>query len=185
MQDAKTFGEGSGLSKSKLGKGMAATLNDIQSATPEEVSKAVFDPNNVDFQKFMQEKMPDQFELARQQKLAEIVKKAGGDANKIIKLAEKMGPETREALFGKANVENLSSAGTLLKAIPGKVGVSDTPRGLSFKDIMNPIENLNDVGRYGLLKGKANLPKAGLLLQKAKIPVQGLVNKGLIDDRQD
>ncbi len=182
MEDAKTFGQGTGLTKAN--KGMSATLEDINNAKPEDMAKAMYDMDNVDFRKFVKEKMPEQYELARQQRLAEIVKKTGGDSNKILKLADKMSPETRLDLFGKENVENLSNANTLLKAIPGKVGASDTPRGLDFHDL-GLLQNARDAGRYGLLKGKASLPKAGLLLQKAKLPVQGLVNKGLIDDRQD
>lgn len=184
MTDAKTFGEGTGLMKAKSGKGLQSMLQDIQGATPEETSKALFDPNNVDFMKFVQEKMPKEFELARQQKLAEVLKKTGGDPNKIIKFTEKMGPETKEILFGADNVQNLGAAGTLLKAIPGKVGASDTPRGLDFHDL-GLMQNARDTARYGLLKGKAKLPAAGMLMQKARHPVQGLVNKGLIDERQD
>ncbi len=184
MTDAKTFGEGTGLTKAKSGKGLSSMLQDIQGATPEETSKALFDPNNVDFMNFVKEKMPKEFELARQQKLAEIVKKTGGDPNKIIKLAEKLGPEAKQILFGAENVQNLGAAGTLLKAIPGKVGASDTPRGLDFHDL-GLMQNARDAARYGLLKGKERLPKAGMLMQKARYPVQGLVNKGLIDERQD
>ncbi len=184
MTDAKTFGEGTGLTKAKSGKGLSSMLQDIQGATPEETSKALFDPNNVDFMNFVKEKMPKEFELARQQKLAEIVKKTGGDPNKIIKLAEKLGPEAKQILFGSENVQNLGAAGTLLKAIPGKVGASDTPRGLDFHDL-GLMQNARDLGRYGLLKGKEQFPKAGMLMQKARYPVQGLVNKGLIDERQD
>ncbi len=183
LEDAKTFGSGSGLTKAN--KGMSATLSDIESASPEEMSKALFDQNNVDYMKFVQDKMPKQFEQARQQKIAEIIHKTGGDTNKIIKLTEKMGPEARTMLFGEKNVANLSDASTLLKSIPEKVGASDTPRGFQFHEMMNPMNNLRDVGRYGLLKGKKNLPKAGLLMQKASPYGQGLMNKGLLDERQD
>ncbi len=186
MQDAKTFGKGSGLTKAN--KGMSATLEDINNAKPEEMASALFDQNNSEFTQFVKEKMPEQFELARQQKLAQIVKQTGGDTNKILKLSEKMGPEVREMLFGKDNVQNLGAANTLLKAIPGKVGASDTPRGMAFNSVLSPtglMQNITDAGRYGLLKGKAKLPAAGMLMQKARYPVQGLVNKGLIDERQD
>lgn len=184
MQDAKTFAEGSGLMKVKSGKGLQSMLQNMQEAPPEEAAKALFDPNNVDYMKFVKEKMPEQFELARQQKLSEVLKKTGGDPNKIIKLTEKMGPEAKEILFGSKNVENLSNAGTLLKSIPGKVGASDTPRGLDFHDL-GLMQNGRDALRYGLLKGKANLPKAGMLMQNSRYPTQGLINKGLIDERQD
>ncbi len=183
LQDARAFGKGSGLTKAN--KGMAATLQDIQSATPEEMSKAMIDPNNADFMKFVKEKMPKEFDLARQNYLAELQQKSGGDPNRILKLTEKLGPEAKEMIFGKANVENLANAGILQKAIPGKVGSSDTSRGMSFKDMLNPMQNVNDLGRYGLLKGKGLLPKASGILQKARYPAQGLVNRGLIDDRQD
>ncbi len=59
LQDAKQFGEGSGLTKAN--KGMSATLNDIQSASPEEMSKALFDQNNVDYMNFVKEKCTEAF----------------------------------------------------------------------------------------------------------------------------
>ncbi len=183
MQDAKTFGEGSGLTKAN--KGPAQMMNDIANAQPEDMAKALFDQNNVDYTKFVKEKFPEQFEAARKQKLEQILKQTGGDSTKLLKLTDKMGPEARELLFGSEKNQSLSNAGILQKSIPAKVGASDTPRGMSFKDMLNPMQNVNDLGRYGLLKGKANLPKAGMLMQKARYPTQGLINKGLIDERQD
>lgn len=181
LEETKTFGKGSGLTKAN--KGLSATISDIENAKPEDVSKALFDSGDVNFLKFMKEKMPEQAEIARQQKLAQFVKQTGGDTNKIIKLADKMGPEARAFLFGDENVKNLGNANTLLQSIPGKVGASDTPRGFQFKDLLSPsawAQNVEDVGRYGLIKGKKNFPKAGLMMQKSSPYVQGLVNEGLL-----
>ena len=182
MEDAKTFGKGSGLTKAN--KGMSATLEDINGAKPEEMAQALFDTNNDDFMKFMKEKMPDQFETARQQRLAEIVKKTGNDPVKVLKLTEKMGPEAKQMLFGDRNVENLNDAGTLQRSVPGKVGASDTPRGLDFNNF-GLMQNARDAARYGFLKAKPKLGKAGLMMQQYSRPAAGLIRQGLIDDRKD
>jgi hypothetical protein len=159
---------------------MSATLEDINNAKPEEMASAIFDTDNVDFMKFMKEKMPDQMEAARKQRLAEIVKKTGGDSTKILKLTEKMGPEAKELLFGSEAVQNLENANILKKSIPGKVGSSDTPRGLDFQDL-GIMQNGRDALRYGLLKSKASMPRAGLLMQRGKPAVTGLTT-GLLND---
>ncbi len=189
MQDLQEFGKGSGLTKGK--RGMTSAVNDIENARPEEMAKALFDQNDVGFLKFMKEKMPEQFELARQQRLAQIVQQTGGKTTNIIKLADKMSPEAKLFLFGEENVKNLDAATTLHKSIPPKVGASDTPRGEMFKwhEMLNPMTNVGDLAKYGLLKGKAALPKLGRGLMSLQPAVKygsgGLMmpgkKKGLVD----
>lgn len=176
MEDARTFGKGTGLTKAD--KGMSAMLNDIEQARPEEAAKALFDQNNVDFMKFAKEKMPEQFEAARQQKLAEVLHKTGGDPGKLLKLADKMGPEARGMLFGEKNVESLADANTLLQSVPKKVGASDTPRGLDFHDL-GLMQNVRDIGRYGLLKAKPKIPAAAQAAQRYTPLAQGFLMQGM------
>lgn len=189
IQDVQKFGEGSGLTKGD--KGMAAALEDIRSTPPEKLPEAIFDTNNLDYMSFVKKNMPEQFESARQMRLQEIAQKAQSptgalDPKKLQKLVGKLlndSPEAAEMIFGKQALEELKDAGTLIKSIPGKVGASDTPRGLEFHDVMNPMQNVRDIGRYGLLKNKETLSNPGALVKK------GLMNRpvrrGLIRSLRD
>lgn len=188
MEDVKSFGKGSGLTKAN--KGMSAALEDIAQVKNEDLPKAIFDSSNLEFMKSVQSKMPKEFEVARQVRLAEISKKAQApdgqiDAKKLQRVVDEMmsrSPEAAEMLFGKENLGKLKDVGTLLKSIPGKVGASDTPRGMAFQDLFSP-QQVTDVGRYGVLKAKKLAPKAGLMIQGApKTGTQGLINKGLLND---
>ncbi len=203
MEDVKAFGQGSGLTKANHGP--SAAIEDIKSANPQEMGAALFDAGNTEFTQMVQKQYPEQFEMARQQRLKEIADKSQTpsgaiDPKKLLKTVNKMKAETPEALemlFGSKNIDALEAADTLTKSIPGKVGASDTPRGLAFKDVINPMQNVADLGRYGLLKGKPKLEALGNSVQgyarPLSIPVsagllragaagkQGLINLGLIN----
>ncbi len=201
MEDVQSFGKGSGLTKGK--QGMSAALGDIRSANPQDMGSALFDAGNTEFTQLVKKQYPEQFEMARQQRLKEIAEKSqtpsgSVDPKKLLKIVNKMKAETPEALellFGSKNIDALGAADTLTKSIPGKVGASDTPRGLAFQDVINPMQNVADLGRYGLLKAKPKFesignsvqgyarPGAAGLLQAGKAGRQGLVNIGLLNDR--
>lgn len=200
MEDVQSFGKGSGLTKAKHGP--SAALEDIRSANPQEMGAALFDAGNTEFTQTVQKQFPEQFEMARQQRLKEIAEKSQApdgnvDPNKLLKIVNKMKAETPEALellFGTKNIDALNAADTLIKSIPGKVGASDTPRGWSFKQILNPVQNISGAGRYGLLKAKPKFEAAGGFLGKNSRPAayglmkaggaakRGLVNTGLLQD---
>lgn len=200
MQDVQDFGKGSGLTKAKHGP--SAALEDIRSANPQEMGSALFDAGNTDFTKMVKDKFPEQFELARQQRLSEISAKSQNpdgsvDSKKLLKIVGKMKTETPEALemlFSPEDLKALDAADTLVKATPGKVGSSDTPRGLAFRDFLSPLQNLNDFGRYGLLKAKPSFPAVGNSVIRGARPTasglmglgrwarQGLMDIGLVND---
>lgn len=190
MGDLQSFGKGSGLTKGT--KGMSAALEDIAQVKNEDLPKAIFDSSNLDFMRSVKTKMPKEFEVARQVRLAEVAKKAQApdgqlDPKKLQRIVDEMmskTPESAEMLFGKENLGKLKDVGTLLKSIPGKIGGSDTPRGLAFQDLFSP-QQVTDVGRYGVLKAKKLMPKTGLMIQGApKTGAQGLINKGLLNDNE-
>lgn len=183
LDDARTFGEGSGLTKAN--KGMASTLNDIRSAKPEEMASAIFDTGNIEYSNFVKKKMPEQFEMARQQRLAEVARAAQApngsiDPKKLTKVMDKMGPEAREMLFGSKNVDALQQSQTLLRATPEMVGPSGTPKGFALKEILSPTQNLHDFGRYGLLKAKPAFPAIGGFLQDKVAPAAAAATSGLL-----
>lgn len=191
MDELREFGEGSGLTKGQ--SGLSGALEDIGSVPNEQLPQAIFDSNNLKFMRTVQEKMPQEFEVARQIRLSEIARKAQRpngeiDPRKLQKIVAEMRaktPEAAEMLFGKKNLDSLGDVDALLKVTPEKVGASDTPRGLSFQpqNLFNPVLQAGDAARYGLLKGKKLTPKAGNLLKKSATPARGLINWGLLDER--
>ncbi len=183
IKDAQTFGEGSGLTKAN--KGMASTLRDIREAKPEEMASALFDTGNLEYSSFVKKNMPEQFELARQQRLAEVAKASQApsgaiDPKKLTKAMDKLGPEAREMLFGSKNVANLKDVQTLLRATPEMVGPSGTPKGFALKEMLNPVQNINDLGRYGLMKSKPAFPAVGGMLKNYGQPGVAAATSGLL-----
>ncbi len=193
MEDVRAFGEGSGLTKAKHGP--SAAIEDIRSANPQEMGSALFDAGNTEFTQMVKKQYPEQFEMARQQRLKEIAEKSQApngdiDPKKLLKIVNKMKAETPEALdmlFGSQNLEALGAADTLSKSIPAKVGASDTPRGLSFQNL-GVKQNIVDMGRYGLLKAKPKFEAVGNSVQKNARPISyglmktgGAAKQGLVD----
>lgn len=176
MDEARTFGKGSGLTKAKAGA--RGVIDDIENANPQDMASALFDSGNLEFTQFVKKTMPEQFELAKSHRLQEISRQVGGDPKKLTKLISKMEPEEKMLLFGNEAAGRLDNVSTLLRALPEKVGSSDTPRGLMFRDLLSPTQNINDLGRYGLLKG------AGLISpttrKVAPVVLKGAAKQGLI-----
>lgn len=179
MEEAREFGKGSGLTKAKSARG---AIDDIAEANPQEMASALFDSGNLEYTYHIQKTMPKIFEMAKGQRLAEIASKVQGDPKKLASLMQKMSPEEKVLLFGNETSKRLDNVSTLLRALPNKVGASDTPRGQEFRDlgwITGVGANLRDVGRYGLLKSRGlvspNVSAYGERVIK-QTPRQGLIN---------
>lgn len=186
MNEAKTFGEGSGVTKAKYGP--KSIVEDIKRSNPQEMASALFDSGNMEYTQWVQKNMPKEFEMARQSRLAEVAQKSVApdgsiSPKKLQALVNKMTPEEFEILFPGDVGKKLRDAGVLLKSLPEKVGASDTPRGLSFQDL-GLKQNVIDFGRYGLLKTKRMSPAVGRTIRGAKPYYQGLINNGLLDDNE-
>lgn len=181
MEEAKDFGKGSGLTKAK---GSArGVIDDIDSANPQDMASALFDSGNLEFTQMVKARYPREFEIAKAQRLSDISKKVNGSPKVLSNIIAKMSPEEKMLLFGDEMSGRLDNVSTLLRALPPKVGASDTPRGLGFNNILSPTQNLNDFGRYGLLKS------SGLLGERAKKAIKagakGAGKQGLIHAERD
>ena len=164
MQDMGTFNRGSGLAKTT--DKTAQTLNKISNTPPEDMGDALFQTGDSEFLNFLKDKQPRAYALAKQQKLADIAAKSTApngevSAPKFLQSIKSLGPEAREHLFGDGANDKLKDLQTVMQSIPGKVGGSDTPRGMEFHGLLNPLQQIRDVGRYGLLKNGE--PMAGSL----------------------
>lgn len=185
MNDINPIGKNSGLFKPKAGKGPQSIINEIESPTQnpnQSVAPSLFDPQNIEGLRHLQDKNPASYEIARQQELNSIVEKASGPDGKVnpSKLQRVIGdydPEVQQMLFGNENVENLKAAKTLQQSMPRKTGQSGTPEGLGLTNILDLVTNVKDAGRYGLLKAKAAVPR-----MQQYSPLGGfLVKRGLLD----
>ncbi len=181
MGDLEKFGAGTGFSKPKIGKGPGGFLEDIKNVTPEEMSR-VFDTGNEELMDHMEKTMPEVYETAKQQRLNDIVAKSSGPDGRLVpgrlaKTIDQMSPQMKSRLFGEEGASNMADVSTLQKSIPSKVGASDTPRGFDFKEMLNPMQNVRDAGRYGLLKGKKYAPNAGGLLKPGGQMATGLLRE--------
>ncbi len=184
MGDLEKIGKGTGFSKPKPGKGPEGFLSDIDEIKPEELARA-FDSGDEELMAHIEKTMPDVYETMKQQKLNDIVARASDASRKIVpaKLAkniQSLSPQMQTRLFGEEGKAGLDAMGTLSAAIPPKVGVSDTPRGIKWSSaITNPINNLTDAANLGFLKAKPYFPAAGGLLKKAA-PVVKYGTSGLL-----
>ena len=183
MQDLAKVGKGSGISKVKPGKGPGSVINDIESKfSNENIGPHLFNEGDYGYLSHLKEKVPATFEIARQQKLNEIFNKSVSldgkvDPNKLAKNVQRLGPEVQQLLFGEEGVQGINDIRTLKQSMPPLTGQSGTPRGLMLREILNPVQNINDAARYGLLKSKKYAPKAGML----STAPSGLVIRGLLD----
>lgn len=176
MEEGRTFAKGSGLSKAKSARDL---IDDVGKANPQDMAHALFDSGNLEYTFHVRKNMPEVFEMAKRQRLQEIASKVQGDPKKLASLVQKMSPEEKMLLFGDEMAGRLDNVSTLLRALPAKVGASDTPRGQEFRDlgwIEGAYKNLHDLGRYGLLKtGLVGLPEYGGRVIR-QTPRQGLIN---------
>ena len=169
--DLTTLSEGSGITNAK--DGISSQLKDIDSMPPEKMTDALFKTNDSDFLNFLKEKHPEQFETARQAKLAQIYNRSTGPDGelapaKLMQSIKNYTPEARGLLFGDGANEQIGNMETVRQSIPGKVGASDTPRGESFNALnyLNPmhyVDEAGDLAKYGLLKAPYSPIGKGLI----------------------
>jgi hypothetical protein len=126
----------------------------------------MFDTNNYEGLKAVQEFMPEQFDMLKKAKLDSILKKsqtAGElDPKKLINNVKKLEKESREIIFGKGSQQVFDDINTVLDNIPTKVGTSDTPRGNAWSALFSPShysKEMGDAFQYMLLKSKTNKVK--------------------------
>lgn len=184
MQDLGLLGQNTNLTSGKYG--VSNVLREIDQARAEDVPRQLFQSNNYDFLKFLKEKYPEQYDLAKQQKLAEVLKSSTDpqghiSANKFRSVVDKMGPEIKSELFGVDN--NVDDILDLIESRPPRMGPSGTPQGHAMQMSWNPMQQFKDLGVYGVYRGlpKAERAASGLIkLGKTKIP-DYMARRGLIN----
>jgi hypothetical protein len=178
IQQYQQLGEGSGLTKANSGP--SGIVNDIESTPSEKIPDMLFQTKNNDFLNFLKDKYPEQYNLAKQQKLRQIFQKSlGPDGNispsNFMSAIKNYSPEVKAHLFG-SDVDTLNDVKTVLQSIPGKTGASDTPRGLEYLHMFNPVQQATSFGRYGMYKAMQYSPQITGALQSPM--ARGLISVG-------
>lgn len=156
MQDIGTLAKGSKVTSGKYG--VSNVLKEIDQVPAEKLPDMIFKTNDSEFLAFMKDKHPAAYNEARTQKLAQIMKKSTSPQDgqisprKFMQAIKDLGPEARQHLFGD-KVNSINDVKVLLNSIPEIFNPSGTARATQIKQVLNPITQLEDLGRYGLYKG--------------------------------
>ncbi len=97
---------------------------------------------------------PDAFNELKGAKIAEIAQRGtvGGELNakRLVKIIDKLPPETRNLLFDRDQITKTKALKTFLDNIPERLGASGTPEGIEFFRLFNVIKQVNSLGRQSL-----------------------------------
>lgn len=149
-------------------------INSLESIPSEKIGEKLFNTQNIEAIKFIQKRFPEEFETLKGLRLAQIVEKSKlkGELNPkaLAKNLNQLGPEVQNVILGVEGKARLRDLTKVLDSMPGKIGASDTPRGLAFMEMINPILQVTEAGRYGLYKA---MQKPGFQKQAGK--VSGLI----------
>lgn len=117
----------------------SSVIGTLENLNPTRAVDRIFDSKNVKAAQRLAKEFPEQFKEIRQFKLREIRDKATGsdgllNPKTLIKEIRKFEPEIQDLFFDGNAKEKINAMETFLQSLPKKVGASDTPRGIDFKD---------------------------------------------------
>lgn len=167
-------------------------LDALEDIPSEEISKRMFNTKNYAGLQAIKESLPDQFEMLRKSKLADIAKKSESgkqvfDVAKFLKQVEGMGKGEREIIFGKESDQLIKDLRTLYNSTPEIFNTSRTSAGMDWQSLFSPSyypKEAFDAFKYMVYKSKGKtipgLIEAG---EKLKAPAglgagAGLLMKG-------
>lgn len=174
---------GAKIGKFKTPNEFIEALEDIPS---ERIADKFFQLKNIQQLKNLKTHLPEEFELLRQAKLADIRKQSispGGDQISIPNLVRSLKDvdgETRKLLLGPDANMVLKDIETLHSAKPKMMGPSGTPQGLEFnQDIIGRVSNESARALQYLFQYKP-IVSIGEMAKTAKTNIKTPVIRGLI-----
>jgi hypothetical protein len=134
------------------------------------ITRKLFQPKRVESVEFFRANFPEQFEKLRLLELAKI--KAATqiehrtygeiiDLPKLARVLDRYQPEVQAAIFGPQGVKTVRNVKTIVDAMPGKFNPSETATHQAFQGILNPLFQVQEAGRFALLRGLPTVQKAG------------------------
>lgn len=172
----------------------------------EQFASRLFDTGDLNQLKYIKDKFPEQFELARRYKLKDILEKSvsaaqgrnsGFDIGKYLnQLSDvKMGPEARDLLMA-GNSQSLQDIKTIYRAMPGNANPSGTAAAMAMGHLFSPqgiVDNASDAIKYAVLKRLPRIMEAAsvkdskaaaiasLLFLKSGQPIESEAFKSMVD----
>lgn len=183
-----SFGKAAGIGKVS---GTDQLLNKVEFLKDHALVDKIFNVNKTASREVMQASFPEQYELARKAKLAELLQDSkqlnvGGNEefniNKYINQTNKLSPEAKADLF-KDMIGQHDAVVTMSRAYPSIVSKSGTPFGIAFGNLFSPqgvIDNISDAIKVATLKGLPYLMEStgASNPEAATIGLFGLIKNG-------
>lgn len=179
MTELESIAKAGGINKISSPGHLSRLIDNMPS---EKLAQKFFNTKNYQGLKDLKKFLPDEFEILRQNKLSEIagksMTKGSPDPVKLLRNIKNMGKEARQIVFGEGSEQMLKDMETVIDSFPGKVGASDTPRGVAWHEFLNPFTAAGRFGqeassamKYMLLQGKSSQkivgPKTQSMLPRA------------------
>lgn len=137
-------------------------IDKVEAIPSERIGEKLFNTENYQLLKVMQENFPDEFQQLRQLRIAQIYKRSinpQGEVSplKLVNQIKNMTPESVEMIFGGEKSQMLEAIKTVSQAAPRMMGPSGTPQGLEYLNLLNPLMQMREAGRYATYKA-ASIP---------------------------
>lgn len=142
---------------SRLGKfgGPSGFVDKIDSIPSERLQEKLLPLEDVRLAKTMQNQFPEAFGGLKKARLRDLAEGTMQDSErlpgKFLQKTKGLNPEAEQMLFGD-KAPKLQSLRTVNEALPDKVGPSGTQQAFQVQDMLNPVNQVKDLARYGAYK---------------------------------
>lgn len=172
--------QGATGSKGMKGSGPTDILNQVDKMKPEQVA-AAFDLTNVDKLRALKQFSPESFEIARQQRIGQLLDThmLGGkiNLNALAKTVNKLPRDVQELLFPQGFPETAKDIKVLLDSMPKNFNPSGTASQIKWYERAKNIPNeVSDYMKYRKLHNMPNPDVGGGLYKTGK----GLIRAGRV-----
>jgi len=151
-ESMKEFGVLDNILGGRESKSLSQIATKISEQTAEQLSKKLFNMNNVDGLLELKAKFPEVFDTIKAYKISELAEKSmyKGEISpaKFVTSLKKVPLEARLLMLGEEGEQKFRDIKTLMDAMPDKIGPSGTPQGLQFLDMLNVAFNVKEGLRY-------------------------------------
>jgi hypothetical protein len=139
-------------------KSMQGIADQIADIPAEKLAKKFLDVNDYKTAMEMAEQFPDAFDIARRQRLTELLKATKDKEGKILlgsfaKKIQKMEETQKKILFGNKYQGVIDDVITAINSLPPNINPSGTDFANAFRSILSPIYQATEFARFALYKG--------------------------------
>lgn len=169
-------------------------IDALEKIPDEQLADKLFKTNDYKSLEKIKKTFPDEFELMRASRLADIEQKSMTkgqmDPSKLLKNVKSLGPESKNLLFGEDSVKVIKDLETVVNSLPPMIGPSGTPKGIEWANYMSPgqwideLRRMSQLGGLKILSAPANVSKGAETLSKGLLQkgVPGLMGQSMSQD---